>query len=494
MFIPREEVLRQHERLEAVRGEIIRQLMQFPGVVAVGDGVKRVKGSLIPEICIKVTVEKKKDLKEIPESERIPPEILGFKTDVEELTPRELHADQNKYRPLVGGSCIANSESPGYEGTLGCFAKVKAGANAGKVVMLSNWHVLVADAVIPINNARTGQPEHNGCCSCCSCDEVGILVDGEVNDPHLDCAISRIYTGGADPKNIQWLDNVIMDIGYVAGAGPIVSLGTHYSVMAGETVYKRGRTTLFTIGTVSSRTAAFPIKYGSTTLNKTDQMEITPTAPFADFSLPGDSGSAIVNAKNEVVGLLFAGSVAGHVSDANHIDYVLTRLNITINSSLTKTGLPMGSVGEVKPLSELFDSPDWWQKAENQLGRSLQGTFIRELVLRHRKEINGLIRSNREVQIAWQRYSGPAFLNHIARSVRRDHPIPDQIKGVSLQNLLLKMAAVLMRHGGERLVSDLEAHYLEVVELTASGNTFTAWVAAVARPGKIITKDSEISI
>src|SRR5215218_4081910 len=107
MLIPRDEVIRQNERLNQVRDEIIAELMQIPGVVAVSDGVKRVAGELIPEICIKVIVEKKIDVKDIPESDRIPTEIRGFRTDVQEKVNVKLEAeDLNSYRPLVGGICI----------------------------------------------------------------------------------------------------------------------------------------------------------------------------------------------------------------------------------------------------------------------------------------------------------------------------------------------------------------------------------------------------
>src|SRR5688500_14836533 len=105
MLIPRDEVIRQNARLNEVRDEIIAELMQIPGVIAVSDGVKRVAGSLVPEICIKVIVEKKKDIKDLPESERVPPEIKGFKTDVEERANVTIQEDdENTYRPLVAGT------------------------------------------------------------------------------------------------------------------------------------------------------------------------------------------------------------------------------------------------------------------------------------------------------------------------------------------------------------------------------------------------------
>ena len=47
----------------------------------------------------------------------------------------------------------------------------------------------------------------------------------------------------------------------------------------------------------------------------------------------------------------------------------------------------------------------------------------------HREELMHLVNHNREVMAAWNRYQGPAFLAHIARSVRRENqPIPDPAK------------------------------------------------------------------
>lgn len=477
MLIPRDEILRQSARLDEVRGEIIAELMKIPGVIAVSDGVKRVKGSLVPEICIKVTVEKKRDLKDIPESERIPPEIKGFKTDVEERATPEIYVDpdENHYRPLVGGSCIGMSKSSGH-GTMGCLATVNGGANAGKIVLLSNFHVLCPTSGTIADNARVGQPSHNGCCTCCECNEIGQVIDGEVLNANVDCAIARVYVGGTDPKNIPYLDNTIMDIGCIAGAGPIVSAGTHYSVLPGETVYKRGRTTLLTIGTVSNRGAVTgQIKYNDSpliTYSKSDQMEITPTAPIVDFSLPGDSGSVIVNAKNEVVGLLFAGDKVNHLSFANHIDYVTTRLSITINSTLIENGLPVAT-GTIPFEAE---TQSWIEEAEVQLKRTETGKKIAALIMNYRKEMQHLIRTNREVQVAWNRYCGPAYLNHIAKSIREDHLIPGEIKGVTLENLMLKMAAVLLRHGSPSLIAEIEKNYLNLLEVVSAGRRFRDWL------------------
>ena len=477
MLIPRDELIRQNARLEEVREEIIAELMKIPGVVAVSDGVKRRGGDLIPEICIKVTVEKKRNLDEIPVSDRIPPEIKGFKTDVEERPEAQIFQDQHKYRPITGGTCIGISTSSG-EGTMGCFATVNAGNHAGKAVLLSNFHVLCNTAGTVGGDARVGQPTHNNCCSCCACDEIGQVIDGEVLSPNLDCAIARIFKGGDDPKDIRHLDNTIIDIGYIAGAGPIVSPATQYSVMPGETVYKRGRTTLFTVGTVSNRGASTsPIEYNKDpliTYIKTDQMEISPTAPFVDFSKKGDSGSVIVNAKNEVVGLLFAGNPTTHRSFANHISYVTTRLGITITSSLTETALPLASIGRYD--SEAVRTDNWMEDAEIFLQKTGAGEKIRKLIRNHESEILRLVRSNREVRTAWIRYNGPAFLNHIARSIREDHLIPAAIHSYTLETLILKMSAVLMRHGSEKLIEDLEENYGLLLEIVGSGKRFSEWM------------------
>ena len=79
---------------------------------------------------------------------------------------------------------------------------------------------------------------------------------------------------------------------------------------------------------------------------------------------------------------------------------------------------------------------------------------------------------------AWNRYQGPAYLAHIARHIRtEDKPVPEQIKGITLQSLLLKMAAVLQRNASAPLAGTVAENYLQVMQILSAGRSHREWQA-----------------
>ena len=91
-------------------------------------------------------------------------------------------------------------------------------------------------------------------------------------------------------------------------------------------VYKVGRTTGYTEGEVMALAGVASIEYNPGDVAFfTGQLVIRPTLDnVGPFSMPGDSGSGISNARNELVGLLFAGSAQQTL--ANPIMDVLSQL------------------------------------------------------------------------------------------------------------------------------------------------------------------------
>ncbi len=132
-YIPRDEVVEIHRVFDKVRGTVEKELMKLPGVMAVGVGLKEIKGEVHRQPCFKITVEKKKAKTKIKTKDRIPENIYGIPTDVVEPITMS-GANTAKYRPLIGGSRIEPS-SASVDGTLGCFAKRNSD---GKIVLLSN--------------------------------------------------------------------------------------------------------------------------------------------------------------------------------------------------------------------------------------------------------------------------------------------------------------------------------------------------------------------
>lgn len=463
-YIPREELVEIHKEFNKVREKAEKELMKIPGVIAVGVGLKETKGEVLKELCFKVTVEKKKEKSKIKKKDRIPEVIYGFKTDVIEMPRPVPTIDSNKYRPLIGGIQIANSNSSGY-GTLGCFAKRTAD---NKIVALSNWHVMMSRSD-GINDEKIGQPSHNKCCSCCACNEVGKVVDGRLNS-NMDAAIALLDGQDADTTpDIRYI-NEVQEIGIIGGSEAFLS---------GETVFKRGRTSERTVGQILNDSAAFPLtydSYGNHVVNFVNQLTIVPTAPAVVVSSPGDSGSVLVNEHNKVVGLIFASDSTGAIRNgyASPIIPVLTALNITIlDSTFPSTGVPLNSIATSPNAISLRSA---LAQLEEELSGYKEGQRIFELFKVHRSELLTLVRTKREVMAAWHRYQGPAYLAHIARSVRRENkPIPDQINGISLQNLLLKMTAVLQRNGSEELSKTVSENYLNIVHILSNGKSPEDW-------------------
>lgn len=418
-----ERIARQKELLE-LRDRVQSRLMAIPGVRSVGVGLKEVGGKITDEIVFRVYIMEKKPLSSVPPGERIPGEIEGIETDVIVWEPDErAGVDSGRYRPLRGGIQIDNG---GGYGTLGCFAKRNSD---GAWVALSNWHVMVQDATT--TDLRIAQPE-TGCCCCCVTGYIGKVADSKIGDT-VDCAIATL---DADVAKVH----DIVDVGTVDGSGAAV---------VGDKVRKRGRTTGLTTGTIKD--VATDSANSDAFLTNQILIETDPGVP--DFILKGDSGSALVNEDNEVVGLMCR--IRGHNGIANPIADVLSALKINI---------PVADTG-----ARAVD------RLEPKAAASIQGGRIRDwetllqteaearhplglLVGRHRDEIWDLIQHNREVGLRWQRAQGPAYVAAFERTTRTiGYRVPDEIAGVSRTELFLAMAVALERNGSPALRADLRA-------------------------------------
>ena len=60
-FMSRNELVDVNKDFDKVIKKAEEELMKLPGVVAVGVGLKEVKGEVQPELCFKITVQRKKE-------------------------------------------------------------------------------------------------------------------------------------------------------------------------------------------------------------------------------------------------------------------------------------------------------------------------------------------------------------------------------------------------------------------------------------------------
>jgi len=472
----REDIIKENKEINKVRKKAEKELMKIPGVVAVGVGMKETKGKLEEELCFKVKVKEKKPLSEIKDKDKIPEIIYGFKTDVTEIVHGEACADEEKYRPLMGGIQIGCSKSGGY-GTMGCFGKRDVD---DKIVLLSNWHVIVSGGSA-IEGERVGQPSHNGCCSCCACGEIADVVDGRLSPntaDNLDAAIALLQGQETDTIPEARFINEVKQLGIIAGSA---------SPEPREKVWNYGRTTGFTSGRLSDDADFITItyeQYGNVS-HTFLAWEITPDADYDTFVDKGDSGSICINEHNEVVLLIFAKDDTGKGYGFDIKD-VESKLHFKVlDSTFHKSdplseGTPLSSI--TLPPPRLNGFADTFELLEEELNQFEEPRQFVEMFKIHRKEILHLVNHNREVMAAWNRYQGPSFLAHIARSLKRENkPIPGQIKGVTLQNLLLKMTAVLQRKGSPELVKAVTDNYLKIMDLVSSGHHPDDWKAYLAK-------------
>jgi catechol 2,3-dioxygenase-like lactoylglutathione lyase family enzyme len=314
-----------------------RELLARDGVTGVDVGFKYVAGSRTDTIAIRVFVRTKRD---VPEADLIPRSIDGFPTDVIERTfellveakPAETTesraagaaVDSKTYNPIVGGISIGPCRSINghtHSGTLGA---VVADAESGKLLALSNFHVMCVDTDWNKGDAIAQPSRGDG--GVCPSSVIGSILRASVGG-EVDCAVAALSR--ARPSAQQ-----IVDVGYVRGSA---------DASLGGAVRKRGRTTGLTYGSVDGIAQTLKLNYGDgigwRTL--THQIGIAPDGEMNQaFSVKGDSGSVVVNEKNAVIGLLFAGGAADGSSSANPIASVTAALSIVV-----KVGSPGTALG-----------------------------------------------------------------------------------------------------------------------------------------------------
>jgi hypothetical protein len=326
-----------------------QDLWKRPNVVATGIGYKISNGKQTDQLALICSVSSKKAKKSLAQSELIPGEIQGIPTDV--YPTGTIYAFQDptgRFRPAKGGISIGHINITA--GTLGCIV-----TKNNKKYILSNNHVLansndgdIGDAIlqpgpydgggypddhianlsefIPIQFDSDSGDGGGGDSTCPIANSIaGVLnifasaagsatrlvakkkVIAEAAENLVDCAL-------AEPLNQDDVSAEILNIGTIAG----INEGT-----LGMSVKKSGRTTGFTTGTIQQIDATVQVSYGTNKI-----------ATFVDqlvtgyMSAGGDSGSAVLDNDNKIVGLLYAGSNNSMIM--NRIQNVFSALNVTV--------------------------------------------------------------------------------------------------------------------------------------------------------------------
>lgn len=272
------------------------QLLRVPGVTGVGNLEDRIRiyvegtPDVFPPYIDGVMVE-------VVKTGKIKPLAL---MNVPWFLPAEpLYLDRTqRFRPVPGGCSVGHPYVTA--GTMGVTLKL-----GGSKYGLSNNHVLAAASSIQNPRASIGdiilQP--------------GVYDGGTEDDavgtlawyyPFNENGVNIIDAAIFKPASDDLLSDEILDIGTVKGFS---------TVKEDETVQKSGRTTGVTVSEVLDVNATVNVDYGMFGLTFANQI-------ITNFMANGgDSGSALLDMDNNLVGLLFAGS--SYVTVHNHISPVM---------------------------------------------------------------------------------------------------------------------------------------------------------------------------
>jgi hypothetical protein len=320
-----------------VLGRTREQLLARANVVATGIGYKVTAGERTPTLSIVCSVTEKVELTRLSIEDRVPGTLHGVPTDVLPTGPiRALQSHTDRRRPAPGGVSVGHRDITA--GTLGCLVRKN-----GQVFILSNNHVLANS-----NDANPGDPilqpgPHDG---------------GRFPDAHIanlsefvpisfigspsDCSLVRSATAflnavarvlGSDVRllavSTQAGENLVdaaiarplrdEDVSAeILEIGPVQGMA---SAELGTPIQKSGRTTAFTTGEIEQVDVTVNVQYGAGQIARfSDQLMA------GAMSQGGDSGSAVLDRSNRLVGLLFAGSDSSTI--INRIEHVFSALGV----------------------------------------------------------------------------------------------------------------------------------------------------------------------
>jgi hypothetical protein len=327
---------------EAVRNMLNmerKSLMKKRHVVATGIGYKTVAGRTTKDLAIICSVDTKKAKSRLSDRDIIPALIHDVPTDVRPSgIIRAFQVPTGRFRPAPGGTSIGHYLITA--GTLGCLVKKN-----NEIFILSNNHVLANSNEASIGDAILQPGPHDGGQN--PQDQIAVLsefVPIGFEEDDSDCGIAGSLVSllnslsemvGSStrlrPYRIQQTENkvdcaIAKPLNSNDVINEILQVGTLNGVQDGElgmNIKKSGRTTGFTTGTIEQVSVSAQVSYGTNRVALfTDQLLA------GAMSQGGDSGSAVVNENNNLVGLLFAGSETTTI--INRISHVFDALGVTL--------------------------------------------------------------------------------------------------------------------------------------------------------------------
>ena len=337
------------DNIRAQLKEVRPELMKRQHVTATGIGYKTVGGRITPDLAIICSVEIKKPMAKLSREDIVPPVVQGVPTDVKPVgILRALQDATGRFRPAPGGSSIGHFQITA--GTFGCLVKKE-----NELYILSNNHVLansneaaIGDAILQPGPYDGGNnpADHLAMLS----EFIPIYFEGD------EIGINGNNSGSPSCGKARWLVSVLNTLATWSGSrtrlrsyrrsqtenkadcaiakplrpedvsNEILGFGAITGILdweLGIAVKKSGRTTGLTNGTIEQIDVSAQVSYGTNKVALfTDQLMA------GAMSQGGDSGSAVLNEDNKLVGLLFAGSETTTI--INRIGNVFDALGVAL--------------------------------------------------------------------------------------------------------------------------------------------------------------------
>jgi hypothetical protein len=333
-------------------------------------------------------------------------------------------------------------------------------SSSGKTVQINNIEHVECRI---LSDIRVGQPDDDfgsTCSQCCS-HRIGRILDAQV---HSDVALIQL-----DPKLEYKLEIQGISGGIKANSS---------ALQKGLEVQKHGRTTGTTKGSVNYVEVSTDVEEDNGLVRLLENGFIISGDTADAFSLPGDSGSAILSAAdNSLVGLLWGHSNAGGTGTAiGPLVDAFPKLQLsfapapgdnadtvqTVPASIALRSVD-GAVAGAASTPHVILGGDKFapglDEAENEIRATPLGREFAEVVRRHLQEGFTLVNKNRRVATVWHRSGGPEILNALARMIQfRNERLPAEINGKPLAECLSRIERIVTRYASPAFLRDLNRY------------------------------------
>lgn len=269
------------------------------GVAGLGVAEKEVAGRLLPEVVLKVYVEKKlpSSLVGMPVPKFV--QLAGLppiETDVVEIGKVVLQGNTTRIRPAIPGYSVGRAVETGEAGTFGLV--VRKNGDPTTSYLLSNSHAIADSGFGTVGDAIVQPGAYDG--GTAPADTIATLsewvpfVFSPTGFPNtVDAAIAKLEPDIASPA--------------IAQLGIPIAVNT--TLERGQIVQKEGRTTTLSAAQILDIDFSVSSVYPNPSLpGGVGRVGFSDCVLVTFYSAGGDSGSPVLNMDNEVVGLHFAGS------------------------------------------------------------------------------------------------------------------------------------------------------------------------------------------